>query len=368
MMNLPVDKENNGKVFFPGKIAVVTAHVSINEDDYYSAGNLIEKYGKEKIIHTMWPLDYMTDKGQVMRVVAELAADNDVKALIIVQAVSGTNAAIKKLKEIRDDVFIVYCEAHEANNEAAESANLILAVDDDGMGAAMVKQARKQGAKVFVHYSFPRHMSIPRLKNRRDLIQQECVKGDVQFINTMVPDPAGEAGFGEAEKFILNDVKEIVTRYGDETAFFCTNCSLQAPLIKAVVENHAVFPQPCCPSPYHGFPKALGIETNNGTLGLNLLIGEACRIVAEKNMTDRLSTWPVSAPMMFSNAGAEYAIKWINGEVPKTGIDSHVLAEAMNEYVEDVIGEASNVYISSYSDETRTYDNYKLVLMSYLDF
>ena len=366
-MDLPAGRQNND-MSFPGKIAVVTAHLSVNEDDYYSAESLIVKYGKEKIIHTTRPYDFIAKNEQMTDIVDEIAADKDVKALMFVQAVPGTNAAVKKLRETRDDVFIVYCAAHEAADEVAKNANLILMVNEIGMGSAMVTQARKQGAKVFVHYSFPRHMAIPGLKKRLDLVQQECLRGDIQFINTVVPDPAGEAGFEGAEKFILNDVKEIVTKYGDETAFFCTNCSLQVPLIKVVVDNHAILPQPCCPSPFHGFPKALGIETSGGHADLNYVINEACRIAAEKNMTDRLSTWPVSAHAMFANAGAEYAIKWINGEVPKTGIDSDILAEAMNKYVKDVIGEASNVYISSYSDESKTYNNYKLVLMSYLDF
>ena len=361
------DKTGIGEAF-PGKIAVVTDHLSVNEDDYYSADRLITKYGKEKIIHATWPLNFMVEKEQMINTVAALGADKDVKAIIFNQAVEGSNAAVDKLKENRDDVFIVYSNTNEAPFSSTVRANLVLSLNELGMGSAMVKQARKQEAKVFVHYSFPRHMAVPMLKNRRDLIRQECVRGDIQFIDVMVPDPVGEAGFEEAEKFILRDVKETVAKYGDNTAFFCTNCNLQAPLIRAVVTNHAILPQTCCPSPFHGFPEALGIEASGGQADLNYVISEASSIVAEKNMTDRLSTWPVSAGMMFANASAEYAIKWINGEVPKNGIDSYTLAEAMNNYVEDVIGESSSVYISSYSDEGKTYDNYKLVLMSYLDF
>jgi len=139
-------------------------------------------------------------------------------------------------------------------------------------------------------------------------------------------------------------------------------------LIKAVVDNHAIYPQPCCPSPLHGFPEALGIDKAKGRSDIYYLISEASRIAAEKNMTDRLSTWPISASMMFTNAGAEYAIKWINGEVSKTGIDNQVLMDCMNNYIEDVIGEESCVLLRPYSDGDIIYNNYKQVLMSYLDF
>jgi hypothetical protein len=100
---------------------------------------------------------------------------------------------------------------------------------------------------------------------------------------------------------------------------------------------------------------------------LGCLISEASRIAEEKNMTDRLSTWPVSGSMMFTNAGAEYAIKWIKGEAPKTGIDNKMLLDCMNSYIIDVVGEESNIFLDSYSEDGITYGNFKQILMGYLD-
>jgi hypothetical protein len=160
----------------------------------------------------------------------------------------------------------------------------------------------------------------------------------------------------------------MVAKYGENTAFFSTNCTLQVTLIKAVVDNHAIYTQPCCPSPFHGFPEALGIDKIKSLADLYYLINETSRIAAEKNMTDRLSTWPVSASMMFTNAGAEYAIKWIDDEVPAASIDSEVLLDCINAYIENAIGEESCVFLDSCSEGGVTYNNYKQVLMSYLDF
>ena len=310
----------------------------------------------------------MAGQKQMIDTVGSLAADMDIRALIINQAVEGSNAAVAKLKETRDDIFVVYCNTNEKYSLASAHASLVMNFDELGMGKAMVEQAKKQGAKVFVHYSFPRHMAIPILSRRRDYIQEICLKEGMQFVDAAVPDPTDSAGPETALQFILEDVPRMTARYGEDTAFFATNCAQQTPLIKAVVDSHAIYPQPCCPSPFHGFPEALGIDISGALAGLNHVISEACRIAEEKNMTDRLSTWPVSVAMMFANAGAEYAIKWINDEVSKAGIDKTILAECMNAYIEEVIGEASNVYITSYSDENITYDNFKLILMSYLDF
>ena len=353
---------------FPGKIAIITNHISLNVDDFYAAEHLVAKYGKDKIIHVTWPEDFFAEQNKMIDTASALAEDREINVLIINQALPGTNAAVDKFKETRDDVFIIYCTIHDSAKDAASRASLLMEINELDMGLAMVRQAKKQGAKVFVHYSFPRHMSQLILSNRFKLIQETCAAEGMLLVNSTVPDPVMETGIAGARQFILDDVPRLVARYGEDTAFFCTNCFLQASLIKAVVDCHAIYPQPCCPSPFHGFPEALGIETDSGHPDLNHVIGEACRIAAEKNMTDRLSTWPVSASMMFTSAGAEYAIKWINGLVPKMDIDSRVLEDCMSAYVKEVVGEHVKVEMVSYTENGVTYDNFKLLLMSYLDF
>ena len=352
---------------FPGKIAVITGAASMAKEDFHSVKHLNLKYGTEKIVHVTWPENFVAESSKMIDTAAKLAADREIKILIINQAVPGTNPAVDKLKETRDDIFIVYCTVHDSPSAAAVRADMLIMSDEVGMGPAILNQAKKQGARTFVHYSFPRHMSRLVMSGRRDLIRQACAAEGIQFIEATAPDPM-ELGTDAAQQFMLEDVPKMAAKYGEDTAFFCTNCHLQVPLIKAVVDSHTIYPQPCCPSPYHGFPEALSIDTGEDLPDLTWLISEACRIAAEKNMTDRLSTWPVSTSMMYTNAAAEYAIKRINGEVPETSIDSHVLKDCMNAYITDVVGEESNVYMKSYSENNIVYDNFKLILMSYLDF
>jgi len=85
-------------------------------------------------------------------------------------------------------------------------------------------------------------------------------------------------------------------------------------------------------------------------------------------MTDRLSTWSVSASTMFVNAGAEYAIKRISGKIPANRIDDRVLEDCMYSYIREVVGEGVEVTMTSYSENGVIHENFKLVLMSYLDF
>ena len=351
----------------PGKIALITDTANISFEDYHSADMLIARYGADKIIHVTWPEFLEDEYAQANNIIAPLAADKEIRVLIINEAIKGCNAAIDKLKEARDDIFIVYFLLHESYVDAGSRANLVIHPDQIKMGQEMVKQAKKQGAKVFVHYSFPRHRSVAILASQQELIKKTCITEGIRFMEATVLDPREENGINAAIQYIQDDVPKQVAKYGEDTAFYCTNCTLQAPLIKAVVDCRAIYPQPCCPSIYHGFPEALGIVMGKGLIDLNSLIAEASNIAKSKNMTDRLSTWPVSPPMMSTSACAEYAIKWINGEAPKTGIDNRILEDCMNSYIVEVVGEESSIFIDSYSENGVIYDNIKMILMSYLD-
>ena len=90
-----------------GKVAIVTNTVSQNEEEYRSAEEMSKKYG-DRIVHVTWPDNFMTEQEQMITTVSKLAADPDVKAIVINQAVPGTNAAIDKLKETRDDILVIY--------------------------------------------------------------------------------------------------------------------------------------------------------------------------------------------------------------------------------------------------------------------
>jgi len=359
--------KNENHLPLPGKIALITDTANISFEDYHSADMLIARYGADKIIHVTWPERLADEHEQVINIVNSLAADKEIRVLIINEAIKGCNAAVDKLKETRNDIFIVYLLLHEPYVDAGSRANLVLHPNQIKMGQEMVKQAKKQGAKVFVHYSFPRHRSMAILASQQELVKKTCITEGIRFVDATVLDPREENGINAASQYILEDVQRLAAKYGEDTAFYCTNCTLQAPLIKAVVDCHAIYPQPCCPSIYHGFPEALGIDMGKGLINLSSFIDEAGSIARSKNMTDRLSTWPVSPPMMSTSASAEYAIKWINGEAPKTGIDSRILADCMNSYIVEVVGEESSIFMDSYSENGVKYDNIILMLMSYLD-
>lgn len=345
---------------FEGKIGIVTSTVSQNEEEYRSAEELVSKYGEDKIVHVTWPDNYMTEQEQMVSIVQKLGADAEMKGIVFNATVNGTNAAVDKLKQTRPDIFIAYCTLQENPVDAAKRANLILAENSVEMGRTMVEQAAEMGAKTFTYYSFPRHQAEAMTNAQRELAEATCKDLGIEFVYATAPDPLGDAGVTGAQQFILEDIPKKVEEYGADTAFYATNCSMQIPIIKEVVELKAIYPQPCCPSPYHGFPTALGIETGEDQSDIQYIISETSRIIREAGDAGRVSSWPVPASMASTNACCEYIIKWINGEVPQEGIDVDALAQCMKDYA------GMDIYLENYVENGQEYPMFQAYLMDYL--
>lgn len=345
------------------KIGIMTNTVTQNEEEYRAAQNILAKYGEEHVIHMTFPDKFMDEQETTIANLVSMASDPDVKALIICQAVPGTSPGIDSVKEIRgNDLLIIAGQPQDDPPVISVRADIVLQLDEMGMGYAIPAQAKAQGAKVFVHYSFPRHMSYPLLSGRRELMKKECVKLGLEFVDATAPDPTGDAGIPGAQQFILEDVPRMVAKYGKDTAFFSTNCAMQVPLISAVVSTGAIYPQPCCPSPFHGFPSALDIgipEDKKGDIGY--MVGEITRIMAEKGMTGRTSTWPVPVSMMFIEGSAEYAKAWIDGEFEEK-MNITKLMEKFKEY------SGVDVNLTKLEEGGKIYDNYYVILMDFLNF
>ena len=345
-----------------GKVAIVTNTVSQNEEEYRSAELMTAKYG-DRIVHVTWPDNFMAEQEQMITTVSKLAADPDIKAIVINQAVPGTNPAIDKLLETRDDMFIVYATPQENPEDVAVRADIIMQPNELDMGPAMVEVAYEMGAKTFVHYSFPRHMAQIMLSGRRDLMMAKCEELGIQFVDATAPDPTGDSGTAGAQQFILEDVPKMVAQYGKDTAFFSTNCAMQVPLIKACVEQGAIYPQPCCPSPYHGYPTALGLVAEGDSaaaITVDEIVAQTTAALDAAGVLGRFGTWPVPVSMMMTVAGTEYAIDWIDGKVGDE-LDTTVLTTKMGEYA------GLDCAVSPYTDEAgKTYDNYLLIMMDYL--
>jgi len=73
--------------------------------------------------------------------------------------------------------------------------------------------------------------------------------------------------------------------------------------------------------------------------------------------------------MIQTYAGTEYAIRFLNGQVPRSPINETVLREALNTYVLDVIGRPLEMQLRSHQEPSGvTVPNYQLFLVGYIDY
>lgn len=339
------------------KIGIMTGTVTQNEEEYRMAEEMQRRLGEKRVMIRTYPDKFMQEQETTISQMMALASDPNTKAILMVQAVPGAAAAVDKVREIRPDILFILGVPAEDPDMIAKKGDLIFSVDDLGRGYQIVDQARKLGAKVLIHYTFPRHMSYEMLSKRRDLMKERAAQVGIEFVQADAPDPTGDAGVPGTQQFIMEDVPRKVAQYGKDTAFFGTNCAMQEPLVRQVVATKAIYPVQCCPSPYHALPAALGIAVPSEKKGdLSYITTEIKNKVQAAGMSGRISTWPIPVNMSMIQVGTLYAQQYVEGKT-KGKVDKEVLAKIFN----DVTG---GVQLKNYKD----YSNYYMLLLEHVTF
>ncbi|MDD4657908.1 MAG: DUF3798 domain-containing protein [Eubacteriales bacterium] len=342
------------------KIGIITGTVSQGEEEYQAAHNMAAKYG-DKIVTATYPDNFSSETETTIANTVALASDPDVKAIVFVQAVPGAAAAIDKVRETRPDMLFIAGVAAEDPATIASKADIVLLVDEISMGTAMPKKAAEMGAKTFIHYSFARHLSYATIAARRHLIMETCEELGIAYYDVTAPDPTGDAGVSGAQQFILEDVPRQIEQYGKDTAFFSTNCAMQEPLIRSVLEGGAIYPQQCCPSPYHGYPAALNIDVSGHEGDIQYMLNSIGTVLKEYGQEGRMSTWGVAVNMLMIEAGVKYAIEFLEGNT-QGRVDEDVLFPII-----DAIAKGGTA-VSIYEENGVPIDNFYLILCDYYDF
>ena len=352
---------NGGEIVEPepqAKIGIMTNTVTQNEEEFRMAQLLQEKYGNDLVLHTTIPDRFMEEQEITITNMLTLASDPDVQVIIMVQAVPGAVAAVQRAREIRPDILYILGSPQEDPDVIAGIGDIVINTDDIGRGEQIAEHAFAMGATTLVHYSFPRHMAIEMLAQRRSLMKARAEELGMTFVDEDTPDPTSEAGTTGTQQFIMEDVPRKIDQYGGDTAVFGTNCAMMEPLIRQSIEYGGIFPVQCCPSPYHALPSALAIQVPDNRKGdVPWMIEQIGLKVVEAGAGGRVATWPVPVNMMFIEAGVEYGWAYINGET-NGKVDKAKLTEIMEKIAK------GSVQLSQYSN----YNNYFLYLSDHLIF
>ena len=351
----------------PFKIGILTGTASQGDEEITQANKMKEKYG-DMIVTATYPDNFTTETETLISNAVAMASDPEVKAIVWCQAVPGTAAAIDKVRETRPDMIFIAGTPGEDPGVINPKADIVLQVDEPGCGTVIPPQAKAQGAKTLIHYSFPRHMSYALIVARHENVKKYCEENGIEMVDVTAPDPTGDSGITGAQQFILEDVPRQIEKYGKDTVFFTTNCGMQEPLIRSVFENGAIYSLQCCPSPFHAFPAALNIDMAGHEADVTYMMEQLQAKVDEYNMGGRVSTWGVPCNMLFVNAGVEYAKKVLEGETNGVVLDEQVLRDTIQECAEQYTPDAKMTIAHYVDDSGNAKDNHFLVMSDFVTF
>ena len=349
----------------PYKIAIITGTTTQGEEEYRAAEKLKEQY-PDIVVTDTYPDKFAAEVETTIGKILAFAADPQVKAIIMVQAVQGATAAFTQIKTEmkRDDILLIAGVPAEDPQSITSAADIVMGVDEINGGAQIVETAKEWGAEVLIHYSFARHMGYETIVARYNIMKDEAARAGIELVQRDAPDPTGDAGMVGAQNFILEDVPKVMQEYaGKKVAFFCTNCGMQEALQAAILDQpNAFYPLPCCPSPFHGFPASLGLAVEPEDYGdIQTYIAKAAAVLDEHDAEERFSTWAAPVTMSIINGSFNYATKYINGEfAEKTNPDQ--LAASLAEV-------SNGPTLSNYEDDNgKVYEKYFMLLFDNINF
>ena len=298
-------------------IGIVTGTVSQSEDSLRGAERMIQEYGDSSkggmITHVTYPDNFMSEMETTIGVIASLADDPLMKAVVINQAVPGCTDGLRRIREKRPEIILISAQPQEDPIVVTSVADLAVSINNIARGYILPLGAKKLGAKTYVHISFPRHMSVELLGRRAAIMQQACADMGIEFVFETAPDPTSEVGVAGAQQFILENVPVWLEKYGKDTVFFCTNDAHVEPLVKRVAELGGYFPEASLPSPLMGYPGALGIDLSKEKGDFPAILKKVEEVVVAAGASGRLGTWAYSFDYTQATALIEYAKRVVEG-------------------------------------------------------
>ena len=312
-------------------IGIITGTVSQSEDDLRGAEAIQAKYGEDKVKLATYPDNFTEELETTIQCIVNMSDDPLMKAVIVNQSVPGTAEAFKQIKERRPDILCIAGEAHEDLPVVGASADLVCNNDFVSRGYLIIKTAHDLGCDTFVHISFPRHMSYETMSRRVAVMTEACKEFGMTFVQETAPDPTTDVGITGAQAYVLEKAPEWIKKYGQNSAYFCTNDAHTAPLLQRLLELGGYFIEADLPSPLMGYPNALGDLDLTAEAGdFDAILAKVEKAVCDAGGAGRFGTWAYSYGYCLSAGLAQHAINVIEGKSEITNMDD--VSAALQEF------------------------------------
>lgn len=288
------------------KIGIVTPTVTVSEDEFRGAQEMVEKY-PDLVVHKTIPENFSTDKEGCISVITSLADDPEMKYVIFDCGMEGIIPAFQTIREKRPDI-VTMVTSNDDPKLLNEYVDISITTDWNRRGETIATKAHEMGAKTFIHYSFPTHMASESKVIRRDKMKETCEKLGMEFVEITTPDPQTGNGRAPMLQFLREDLPRQIEKYGPDTNIFGTNCPMYDVILDEAFKLKFIVAEQCCPTPTQSYPTILNLEITEDDLGnydkINEMITEKSK---EAGMTGRLSGWAMPSSVYIPKFKVELA-------------------------------------------------------------
>lgn len=293
------------------KIGIITPTLSVSEDEFRAAENMVEKY-PNIVKHISLPENFATEIETGLSQIESLADDPQMKAITISSGQSGLLPAFQKIKEKRPDIITITAPIWDDPDMMSEYIDVCLDTDWVRRGESIAKKANKMGAKTLIHYSFPTHMAKEVIVNRHDQMKKTAEELGMTFVDVTTPDPQTGNGPSAMQQFLREDIPRQIEKYGTDINIFGTNCPMYDVILDEALKEKYLMAEQCCPTPTQAFPTVMNLEISLEDSGnydkINKMISQKAK---EADMTGRLSGWPTPVTIFLPEYSVELAKKMI---------------------------------------------------------
>ncbi len=131
-------------------IGIMTGTVSQSEDDLRGAERMIQEYGDSAqggmITHVTYPDNFMSEMETTIGLLAGLADDPKMKAIVVNQAIPGTTDGFRRVREKRPDIILLAGQPHEDPAVVTSVADVAVAINNIARGYLLPLGAKQLGA------------------------------------------------------------------------------------------------------------------------------------------------------------------------------------------------------------------------------
>lgn len=336
-------------------IAIVTPTLSTSEDEYRAGEEMAKKY-PEIVKHLTLPENFEEEIETCISTIVSSADDPLMKAVIVSSGQSGLIPAFQQIKEKNPDILTISAPIFDEPEMMSKYIDLNLDTNWLERGKTIVEKANKMGAKTFVHYSFPTHLSKPLISARKDKMKETCEKLGMKFVEVVTPDPQTGDSVEAMQQFLQEDIPRQIEKYGKDTNIFGSNCPMYDVIIKEALNLKYMVAEQCCPTPTQAYPTVLGLEISEEDQSnfdkINDMISEK---VDAAGMKGRLSGWPIPVTVYMPQFAVEVAKEAIENDF------DYKDATKLNELTKEKFG--VEVDYTKLEDKGKTFDNYFVMLM-----